>query len=162
MKTLFIFIVFQVVLLNQIYTQSDDTTFIIHFNGERKSSDTFKNKKIPANIDVYKKHDSIFLSIKIDSTLEKNAISITLTETDYYPDRINCKLNDLITGENELTVKKSSFKKYTINGNIGNDGKYVFRIIFKYRKKFQLYDLFLFPSVRHFVSNKEEIELVEI
>lgn len=162
MKILSFFIVFQVVLLNQIYTQSEGSAFTIYYNGEEESVNKFKRKVIPADIVIYDTHECVFLSIKIDSSLKKDVISIKFTETDYYPNKTSCKLNHQDISENPLSLNRTGFRKYFVEGSVGNDGKYVFQVTFKYGKKFQLYDLLLVPSLRHCFSNEDTVELVEL
>lgn len=161
MKTSFIMVVFQVALFNHIYTQSAESAFTIYHDETRISADKFENETIPVKIDVHR-HDSIFLSIEFTRTAEDDSIIITLTETEYYPERITCLLNDQIQDGNKMSVTNSRFNEYILDSDTENDEKYVFKITFKYRKKWKMIDLLIVTVLRHLGSDYEIIELVEM
>jgi len=142
-------------LIGVLYAQNN--IYNIYLNGNKTSLDTLKWQKLPSSIKIYDTAEHLFISMDILIFLE-DSIVVEIKEDGKYPDGILCTLNQLNLTSNTLPFSNSKFKKYKLKHTNNDNQEYLFELTLKFGKKFEPYDLFIVPSIRHVFSKTQRLE----
>lgn len=131
----------------------------VFYNSEQILPDTLKEAVENFVIEIKTLDDQQFLTVHVFSD-RKDSIEVVLSETDYYPDKISCLLNDTMVNDDTLRFTRDRFKGYQLE--LINEPGHGLALKIEYKRKKFVFEYFLIvPLVRHIFPKTHNVELVE-
>jgi len=141
-----------------LYSNDNYFNHTIVLNKKTVLIDTLGKQKLPLSMEILDTAENMYLQANID-TLNSESLIINLDKTFYYPDSIQCIVNNGLNEGYKILLERSGLIHFEIKQSNRRDKGYI--LDFHYSRKKEPYDILMF-FIRRAIPKIITVEFLEL